>query len=335
MTEQKGENADIELLTRLGFGLKSRLMSDSRVLVDAHFQGILFHELNEKLGGELAGNVRAQIGLYHGLREGLAALGSAQTDLPHDAPPAPACPTVPIRLRGCGKRSEFEIRGTWCDTAEARAEASRGTASPQCTLTSGYASGWLSGLFGREIAAFEVACENTGAERCHFVARNANAWQSEGHSEKCAFIDALPFELFRRSLESLPADLDLPSETTEVPAASAAQVWGPVMILPVHEPSEALRNVQAIASRRDYEDIRAVVINFPQEKACFPSILGPIETILNLVTSWGAEPVLANVPATLGPALQKRALGPYLIRPNLNEAVASAFQIVDAQKHLL
>ena len=108
MTRQAQKDEELDRLSRLGFGVAGELMTESRVLVDTGFQGPFFRELDEKLGETLASHIRAQIGLFHGLRDGIAALGSMRSEF-QQRPPT-TYPAVPIQFQSFENHSKILMK---------------------------------------------------------------------------------------------------------------------------------------------------------------------------------------------------------------------------------
>lgn len=335
MDRSKNKSGDLELLRSIGFGPESVLMNESRILGDAPLLKSLQDELHEKLGADLARHILLQIGFYHGLRDSLRALSVSRGDCIAGTLPLPSTPAISLRLHGATRNAGIEIHGTWYDAAEARAPGVEGRAPSRCTMTSGYTSGWLSGLFDGSMVALEAECRNAGSNRCRFVARLAETWRARGDCAELALVDALPFELFRRTIETSGTTSHPASSDETIEASHAVHVWGPVMVVPFREPDEAVRTAETLEERGDHNDIRVVVIDFETARIDPRRDLGSLESLLRRVESWGAESVLANFPDKIESILPRLATGLLLTRSTRAEAIASAFQIVDAQKHLL
>jgi hypothetical protein len=194
-------------LAALGLDLADTLREEPRFLSDATFIGAVHAELRERLG---AGDARAallQLGFLHGLRDALALVtrglrgaGGAQ----------PGGPRMALALDSAARTRGEAVRGAFRDAIEARAllELLGVQAEACCALTSGYASGWLSGLFDADLFVRERACCAAGAERCEFEARTPEDWAAANDAD-ADDLARLPFsplrDLVARHLAAQPA----------------------------------------------------------------------------------------------------------------------------------
>ena len=113
---------ELGLLTALGFGPDSLLMSEPKLFVDAPFLAALQVEFTEELGERDARAALFQIGMIHGLRDAIR-IGTAPTS---DARTSAVCP--PLAMRFGIHRTEdgsLVMPGTWPDAYEAEARLAK------------------------------------------------------------------------------------------------------------------------------------------------------------------------------------------------------------------
>lgn len=335
MDRSKNKTQNFELLRSIGCGPESALMNNPRILGDGTLLESLRGELHEKLGADLAWHLLAQIGFYHGLRDSMRALSVSRSDCVGRTAPLPGTPAISLRIHGATGQAGTAMHGTWDDTSETRSLGGKDRTKRSCTMTSGYTSGWLSGLCDGSIVAVEGQCRNAGSNSCQFVARPAEAWRTRGDKSALALVDTLPFELFRRNIETLGASRNRQPQETKNESLDAIHVWGPVMVFPFREPDEALQAAETLEKSDRHDGIRVVVIDLEAAHMNPQRHFGPLASLLCRVESWGAEAVLANVSEELESIVSRLGARPLLTHSTRAEAIASAFQIVDAQKHLL
>ncbi len=325
-------------LIALGLDLESTLNEEPRFLLDVCFLGALHSELVEHLGSDQAHATLLQLGLLHGLRDAAlvlrAGFGQGVLDL---AAESPATPRLAIRFapRPTQPVNGIEIRGSWPERHEAEAYlASVGPGTdPNCFVSSGYTSGWLSGIFDADLLALELECSARGDAACHFVAREASAWRRTGDPSALRLLDALPFSAFRQlvagHLESRPE----PDRTDAFEAGSAViHVWGPVMVLPFSGPEESLHALELIGRDPGARDVRVVIVDL--SGAIIDEGFGAValEQLLDGIERWGAEPILAGVSPLSGHVLEDLEQKHLVIHKDLPEAIAAAFQIADLHR---
>jgi hypothetical protein len=247
---------------------------------------------------------------------------------------------VPARLamqlapeRGGPLGLAFE--GCWPERREAQAViAALGPATePVCHGSAGYTSGWLSGVLGPDLLAIEVACAGHGADACRFRVAEPAAWRARGDARACALLEAVPLtplrELVARQIASLP-ERERP-EAFE-PGSPAVHLWGPVMVVPFAGADESLRALELISRDRAARGVRVVIVD------CSGAIIDEgfgalaLERILEAIAELGAEPLLAGVsPLSMG-VVNELERSHVVIHKDLPEAIATAFQIAEAQR---
>ena len=181
--------ADLDLRELLQFdpqGGVMRFAGERALLLDAVALGLLRRELIELLGLAGARGVLTRFGFAHGWRtaeslatafpwdhedewrhaggrlhalQGLVIAKAPQRDQPRPGP-APVGESI------------------WHDSYEAEQHLLHlgQSEEPVCWTLSGFASGYLSRVYGREIFAFEERCRGRGDAICHIVARERGEW---------------------------------------------------------------------------------------------------------------------------------------------------------------
>ena len=322
-------------LAALGLDLEGLLRAEPRMLLDREFLGSLHAELGERLAPAEARAALLQLGFLHGLRDALTLLRAGFTPLEPVAL-APAAPRVAIRF--APSRTEREWCGRWPEALEAHAlghgaedDADREplATGPRCHVSAGYTSGWLSGLLDADVLAREEECRHAGAAACCFVARDAHAWSGEARE----LLDALPFASLReraeRSLPELESALD--PERFER-GAPVIHVWGPVMVLPFAGTDECLRSLELIGREPGARTVRVVVVDLGGAVIDEGFGAASLEQVLDAVTGWGAEPILTGISPLSEPAIADLEKTHLVMRKELPEAIAAAFQIAEAQR---
>jgi anti-anti-sigma regulatory factor len=325
-------------LAALGLDLESTLNEEPRFLLDVCFLGALHCELVEHLGPEDARATLLQLGFLHGLRDAAlvvrAGFGHSALEL---AVGSPTTPRLAIRLAAqpSAPTAGFEIRGSWPERHEADAclaSVGCGT-SPVCFVSSGYTSGWLSGIFDADLLALEVECSAAGGSDCQFIARETTAWAQSSDPRVPDLLASLPFPAFRqlvaRHLESWPE----PDRRDAFEAGSPViHVWGPVMVIPFSSPDESLRTLELIGRDPGARDVRVVIVDL--SGAIIDEGFGAValEQILDAIEGWGAEPILAGVSPLSARVLEDLESTHLVIHKDLPEAIAAGFQIAELQR---
>jgi len=325
-------------LAALGLDLESTLDEEPHFLLDVCFLGALHSELVEHLGREEAHAALLQLGLLHGLRDAAlvlrAGLGGSPLELPHGSP---ATPRLAIRLapHPSAPASRFEIRGEWPERQEAAAHLTAiGSATdPICRVSSGYTSGWLSGIFDLDVLALEVECAASGDPACRFIARETAAWRETTSPRVSHLIDSLPLPSFRQlvatHLESRPE----PDRRDAFEAGAAVvHVWGPVMVIPFSSAEESLRALELIGRDPGARDVRVVIVDL--SGAIIDEGFGAValEQILDAIERWGAEPILAGISPLSGRVVEELERAHLVIHKDLPEAIAAGFQIAELHR---
>jgi hypothetical protein len=237
--------------------------------------------------------------------------------------------------------ARFDVDGHWPERHEGQARLSRlGTNDePACFLSAGYTSGWLSGTHDLDVLAVEVECVTTGAPACRFVARDIEHWRDE--SELYRQLPFLPtsFAAFRDRSNDVAAG-ELPRAQMERageydPSDDAVHIWGPVMILPLNRIDDAIATVDMLGRDAGAGQVRVVVLDLRNQLLDEGFMAAGLERLLDCIQTWGAEAILTGVSPLTQPVVEELETTYLLIRKDLGEAIASAFQIAEAQRHLL
>lgn len=91
----------------------------------------------------------------------------------------------PLRIEVDPPRHRFYFEGIWTNSYEAVQHRQHfGLApDPVCWTLVGYAGGYTTGVFGRQILYKEVACVGRGDPHCRYVGQTIDAWGAEIESE--------------------------------------------------------------------------------------------------------------------------------------------------------
>ncbi len=336
---------ELQLLSALGFGPDSVLMSEPKLFVDSGFLAALQRELHDELGAEEAERTLFHIGLIHGLRD---ATRVSDVEPGRDGLlPVVECPPLAMRF-GSQKTTDgiLEVAGAWPDHFESEARLSKlGTGRhPACALSAGYTSGWLSGTLDRDVVAVERTCRVAGDECCSFVARDEAAWRdgSEGYDERrlsVAALRAVACEManagdpaykhgsFSTVIAALPSHLD--------PEDPAIHIWGPVMVMPFAGPEIALQTLETLGRDEATRAVRVVVLDLCAAVLDEGFGAAALENLIEDIQSWGAEVILTGISPLSEDVIAELQANLLLCRKDLPEAIAYAFQIAEAQRHLL
>jgi hypothetical protein len=335
------------MLTELGFGPETALMNDPKLFVDGRFLASLLVELDDELDEQKGALALFQIGLLHGLRD------AARVCRGHDdetgSTPSEAAETTSLVMRwSSGVRTDasgaFSIVGSWPERHEAIARCSRlgPPASPKCWMSAGYTTGWLSGTLDRSLVVREVECAATGAEACRFEARESADWQASREPNMQWLISQVPFEAFRKLAISPPIESDLAppigglaTEGGFDRSQPVVHIWGPVMVLPFTTLDEALGTVDMLGRDPGIGEIRVVVVDLRERPLDEGFGAAALEQILETIESWNAQSLITGVSPGSESAIASLEASHLLLRKDLPEAIATAFHISDAQRHLL
>ena len=312
-------------------------MTEPKLFVDSNFLTVLLAELEGELGAEGAALTLYQIGFLHGLRDA-ARIAENEPDPVTGVLPAEG-PSLVMEL---GLRpqetppGEIALPGCWPEAHEAEARLRGPGPSPEatCALSAGYTSGWLSEALETNLLVVEQTCRARGDDACSFAAHEPEAWRRANHAEALRLLTALPFDMLRDVVtreSGIPFELE---PVTEVdPDAPVVHVWGPVMVLPFEDPDEALRTLDMLAREAATAQVRAVVVDLRNRTLDEGFDAAALENAITTIESWGAEAVLTSVSSLSEGVVQGLEVGHLLVRKDLPDAIATAFQIVEAQRH--
>jgi anti-anti-sigma regulatory factor len=336
-------SAELELLSALGFGSDSALMQEPKLFVDGLFLGALLAELEDELGATDSARVLFQIGMLHGLRDA-GRLGSDVAPSGQEAAgaPIPAATLLAMGLSHPGTKCQdgaIDLRGSWPEAHEAEARLTRlgPGEEPGCALSAGYTSGWLSGTLEADVFVVEQTCRSRGDEHCSFRAADLSHWheKANGH-DPLRLLPALPYERLRKINRGRLSKVIRCDEVGRIdPEADVVHIWGPVMVLPFTDIEEALLTVEALGSDPATAEVRAVVVDLRRMEFTDDLALAALEQVLETIEAWGAEALLTGVAPLYESLVSDIEATHVLVRKDLAEAVAAAFQIAEAQRHLL
>ncbi|MBW2274874.1 MAG: hypothetical protein JRG96_16530 [Deltaproteobacteria bacterium] len=366
-------DAELERLSALGFGSDSALMREPKLLVDGRFLGALLAELEDELGATETRKVLFQIGLLHGLRDAFhlsTKLPGTDDGLSNPAAGDGPVATATLLAIGLAQRAgqtrpgAIDLAGTWPEAYEAEVRISRMGAGeiPCCALSAGYTSGWLSGTLEADIFVVEQSCRARGDARCSFRAAELSIWHetAEGR-DQLGLLPALSYNRFRevhsrennsqqansqqansqqvnsqQANRSNFAQVISHDEASRLdPEAGVVHIWGPVMVLPFTDVEEALLTVEALGREPATAEVRAVVVDLHGVELEDEFAVAVLEQVLDIVEAWGAEALLTGVAPLSESLVADLEATHLLVRKELPEAVATAFQIAEAQRHLL
>ncbi len=343
----------IDLLVRLGFGPDTVLMNEPKLFVDGRFLSSLLVELEEELGQADATLALFQIGLLHGLRDAARFCRRLDRADPRRAmPPSSEATSLLMDWRRRETRADeigswtgTSIAGSWPERHEARARMARLAPPhrPSCWLSSGYTTGWLRGLLDEDLIAYETSCTAHGGDACRFEAAPRSACETGAPATIRRLFEQVPFDEFHRIAASdpieAPAQPTLPAATAHVGELDRSQpvvhIWGPVMVLPFTTLDEALGTVEMLGRDPGISEIRAVVIDLREQPLDEGFGAAALEQILETVESWQAQSLITGIGPAAEAAMASLEASHLLLRKDLAEAIATAFQIADAQRHRL
>lgn len=348
-TSKTSSTSKTPVLGALGLGPDTLLMNDPKLFLDARFLGALMAELEDELGEVGAQAALFQIGLTHGFRDAFrVAEGPVFSE--DKAPRTVACEATSLlmQLSVADREREqvgMEIVGVWPEQHEAQARLARigVSTAPSCYLSAGYTSGWLSGTQDRDIIAVEHDCGAAHAPHCNFRALEIADWSSLPEGGLLERLQLPSFEQFRQlARESTTSDAGTihPSVAAEIegrfdPQDDAVHIWGPVMVLPLTQIDEALATVDMLGREPGTGQVRAVVIDLRGQALDEDFGAAGLEQILETIETWGAEAILTGVTMLAEEAVRGLESTRLLTRKDLPDAIAAAFQIAEAQRHLL
>lgn len=333
---------ELQLLAALGFGPDSVLMNEPKLFLDAPFLAALQRELVQELGADEAAHAFFHIGMLHGLRDAFR-IGAAEPagegvqDVVEYPPLVMRLGSLPGHERRPGG---FEVSGCWPDAFEAESRLSKLGASPgpACALSAGYTSGWLSGTLDRDVVAVETTCRAAGASHCVFVARDEEGMDPAPHGSRRLSIATMravaghaaatrPEGADGMRLPALPCALD--------PDDPAVHIWGPVMVMPFTGPEAALQTIELLEQDDATRAVRVVVLDLCGALLDEGFGAAAVERLIEDIQSWGAEVILTGISPLSEEVVAELQATLLLSRKDLPEAIAYAFQIAEAQRHLL
>lgn len=327
------------MLTTLGFGPDTVLMNDPKLFVDGRFLASLLVELQDELGPRDASLALFQIGLLHGLRDAARVCRdeseAASADLPDTT-------SLVMQWTGGARTDDqgaFFLEGTWPERHEAVSRCARLGAGehPACWMSAGYTTGWLSGTLNRPLVAREIECAACGAEACRFEVQEAGVWHASGDGDMQWLLAEVPFEAFRKiALHPKIERGDAPPAQGEGQfdrSQPVVHIWGPVMVLPFTTLDEALGTVDMLGRDPGIYEIRAVVVDLRERPLDEGFGAAALEQILETIESWNAQGLITGVSPAAEAAMASLEASHLILRKDLSEAIATAFQIADAQKH--
>ena len=317
--------------------LDEALVRDPRFLTDVRLLAALHGELRRRLGDAEAGVALLQAGFFHGLRDALRVTGEARTrNRESEGDPPAATPIIALRMTNVADARGPALRGSWPLQLEAESVllASGRRPAPACLVSSGYTSGWLSGLWSADCLAIERACAAAGHGGCEFEAREAAVWLEDGNLHAQSLLAALPFAALREAaLRDLPI-LEAASSGAFDPESPAVHVWGPVMVVP-YAGEETAVTVEAVARDPGASAVSVVIVDL--DGAVVDDGFGAValERVIDVIHAWGAEAMITG----LSPLSERVVAGlsgdPILMRKDLRAAIATAFQIAESQRRTL
>lgn len=372
MNEPYPPPVDLGFLSSLGFGPDSPLMNEPRLLVDGRFLGAVLVELEDELGSDRAHAVFYQIGLFHGLRDGnrlvtanlshsadfadhtgaqatplAIALGPRVVALGEvgDAEPVAKAETsadssdAATSAGSAGPASaSIEVSGEWPERYEAQTRLVRLGPTPlaSCWLSAGYTAGWLSASFDADMVVVETECAARGDDRCCFRACEVEHYRNSGDLASPVLIDSQAFERIRTAAcAGDAAQSALDESPLDEPDEPSVHVWGPVMVLPFTDVDQALRTVEMLGREADTTEVRAVVLDLRSAPLDEGYGAAALEQVLECVEAWGAEPILTGVADLSENVVAGLETARLLVRKDISEAIATAFQIAEVQRYLL
>ena len=112
-------------------------------------------------------------------------------------------------------------------------------------------------------------------------------------------------------------------------------IWGPVMVLPFTTLDEALGTVDMLGRDPGISEIQAVIVDLRERPLDDGFGAAALEQILETIESWDAQSLITGVSHGAETTIASLESSHLVLRKDLSEAIATAFQIADAQKHQL
>ena len=235
---------DIDLRKMLSFAPDEgtvRLGQDRMLLLRQDSLGALRQLLSDQVGAALSRAILTQFGYRCGSGDYQTLSQSYSWDSELDRMGAgPALHTwegivhaEPTMLEFDRAKGKFHMTGIWRNSYEAdlHLRQSGKSTEPVCHTLTGYASGWCSGFFGKEVVAVETQCSAMGDSHCGFEIRNPEAWGPEAEAFKVAL---------RNTDYSLSRELEEKLKTIEQQSAAISElstpvieIWDDILVLPI------------------------------------------------------------------------------------------------------
>jgi hypothetical protein len=335
------------MLTALGFGPDTALMNDPKLFVDGRFLASLLVELRDELGEQDAHLALFQIGLYHGLRDAVRLCRQHDDAISDAGFEGRDTTAMVLRYRATNRAAKGggpAFTGRWPERHEAVARCSRlGPAEhPACWLSAGYTSGWLSGTLDRTLIARELECGARGDACCRFEVRDAADWQGIDDPQLQWLLGEVSVDAFRKLAAQPPIERSAQPPSPEDLADGrfdrnqpVVHIWGPVMVLPFTTFDEALGTMDMLGRDPGISEIRAVVVDLRERPLDEGFGAAALEQVLESIESWDAQGLITGVSAESEAAMASLEASHLVLRKDLPEAIATAFQIADAQRHQL
>jgi anti-anti-sigma regulatory factor len=147
-----------------------------------------------------------------------------------------------------------------------------------------------------------------------------------------AALDALPFAALR-SVASRDLEIPEPATIGAFDSGSpAVHVWGPVMVVP-YAGDETAVAVEAVALDPSAAGVTVVVVDL--QGAIVDDGFGAValERVVDVIQGQGAEAVITGVSPLSARVVAGLGHGPLVVRKDLGDAIAAAFQIAELQRH--
>ena len=184
---------------------EGRILFNKRraVILDVEALGALRQQLIEMLGEELAMGALSRFGYAHGYGDakmlGTSFSWETETDWLAAGPFLHILEGVvhvtPQKIEFDRASGFFHMYGVWLNSYEAEAHLKlRGKSDhPVCWTLTGYASGYASSFFGRDLLAIETECIGKGDPRCRWEIRPAAEWgpEAEPYRKALKAVDVL------------------------------------------------------------------------------------------------------------------------------------------------
>ncbi len=112
-------------------------------------------------------------------------------------------------------------------------------------------------------------------------------------------------------------------------------IWGPVMVMPFTGPEAALQTIELLEQDDATRAVRVVVLDLCGVLLDEGFGAAAVERLIEDIQSWGAEVILTGISPLSEEVVAELQATLLLSRKDLPEAIAYAFQIAEAQRHLL